>query len=291
MPKLPRKTVVQFGASGPSTDFGQFGSEAASAPQTSKDPTIIQQLAAWGTGWAQAAIGAAFNPFLEDMNGFCFVVGYFLANIFERGIPDWDAGTTYFRGAYVQDPAGSGQRWYSLQDANLNNAPPLGASNAFWHWDNPTGVIDGGLSATKVPKVSIVAGLATLINGLLSDDGTDVIIGGVAGTNALKFPDGTRQLTAAVASWPTTQRVVTGSRVPNAVYQNTTGKALYVTITTSFTGSNGFAYTDANPAPSTVVAASSNSNAAPDTQALTFIVLPGNYYKFDNSFAIWTEWY
>lgn len=136
MPKLTRKTVVQFGAGGPSTDFGQFGSEKAGTPQTSQDPSIIQQLSAWATGWAAAAVGAAFNPYLEDLNGFCFTVFYFLANLFERGIPDWDAGTTYYKGAYVQDPAGSGQRWYSLQDNNLNNAPPASASNAFWQWDN-----------------------------------------------------------------------------------------------------------------------------------------------------------
>lgn len=137
MPKLPRVTVVQFGASGASTDFGQFGSKAAAAPQTSQNPSIIQQLAAWATGWTLAAVGAAFNPYLEDMNGAFFVFGYFLANMFERGIPDWDAGTTYYRGAVVQDPAGSGQQWYSLTDNNLNNAPPLLASNAQWQWNNP----------------------------------------------------------------------------------------------------------------------------------------------------------
>lgn len=144
MPKLPRVTVVLFGNTGPGTDFGQYGSKTAAAPQTEADFGSLsafiagcQSLSAWVTGWTAAAVGAAFNPYLEDMNGAFKVFSYYLFSLFERGIPDWDAGTTYYKGSYVNDPAGSGQRWYSLTDNNLNNAPPVGASNAQWQWDNP----------------------------------------------------------------------------------------------------------------------------------------------------------
>lgn len=144
MPKLPRVKVVLFGSTGPGTAFGQYGSKTAGTPQTEADFGSLsayiagcQALAAWVTGWTLAAVGAAFNPYLEDMNGAFIVFSYFIANIFERGIPDWDNGTTYFKGAYVQDPAGSGQIWYSLTDNNLGNVPPLLASNAQWKWGNP----------------------------------------------------------------------------------------------------------------------------------------------------------
>lgn len=144
MPKLPRVTAVLFGSTGPGTDFGQFGSKKAAAPQTEADFGNLaafiagcQGLTAWLQGWADAAVGAAFNPFLEDENGAYKVFSYYINQLCERGISDWDAGTTYFKGAYVNDPAGSGQTWYSLTDNNLNNAPPLLASNAQWQWSNP----------------------------------------------------------------------------------------------------------------------------------------------------------
>lgn len=149
MPPLPRVTVKQFGASGPSTDFGQFGSKTAAAPQTSQNPSVIMQLAAWATGWTAAAIGAAFNPYLEDMNGFCLVVMYFLANLFERGIASWDAGTTYFQGALVSDAANPGDVYVSLTDNNLNNALPGHSGNAQWDWWNPSGP-GSGLDADTV---------------------------------------------------------------------------------------------------------------------------------------------
>lgn len=158
MPKLPRITVRQFGASGVSTNFGQFGSKKAAAPQTSQDPSVIMSLAAWVNGWTQAAVGARFNPYLEDMNGFCLTVFYFLSNLFERGIPDWDTGTTYYQGALVNDPAVPGDVYVSLTNNNLGNAIPGHAGNAQWKWWNPSGSGSGldadtvdGLHASATP--------------------------------------------------------------------------------------------------------------------------------------------
>ncbi len=298
MAKLPRKTVVQFGSTGVSTDFGEFGSEKAGTPQTSQDPAVIQSLGAWLTGWATAAIGAAFNPFLEDMNGLCFVFGYFLANIFERGIPDWDAGTTYYKGAFVQDPAGSGQRFFSLTDSNLNNALPLGASNAQWQWDNPPVPKDGGLTVHAIPRVSAAAP-STLSPGLLSDDGTNVIIGGVAGTNGLKFPDGTAQKTAAQSGVVTAQGNLgpTGSnaRAEGVTYQNTGTKPIFVSIVfVPAVNAGASAVSDATATPAIVVwAASVNGGANTPTIQLAafFVVLPGNYYKCTGpAVQNWIEW-
>jgi hypothetical protein len=285
MAKLPRKTVVQFGASGTTTDFGQFGSKKAGFPQYSQDPTVLQQLAAWIQGWADAAIGGAFNPFLEDMNAVAFVFGYFIANIFERGIPDWDAGTTYYKGAVVQDPSGNGQRWYSLADNNLGNTPPAGASNALWQYDNPPVLDDGGVTVNSIPKISAI-GPAVAVPSALTDDGAFVKT-----SLPIKFSDNTVQSTAAVNNAVSVQNVVTGSRAANIVYQNTTGKPMFVTISTAFSGSSMQVFCDANPSPSTVVCQASISSGAPDTSTLTFIVLPGYYYKVNNGFSYWTEWH
>lgn len=304
MPKLPRKTVVQFGVSGPSTDFGQFGSKAASAPQTSQDPSVIQQLSAWITGWTLAAVGAAFNPYLEDMNGAFFVFGYFLANIFERGVPDWDAGTTYYQGAQVQDPGGSGQRWYSLQNSNLNNTPPASASNAFWRWDNPPTNQPGAATLNKVPKVTSTSasngspGGVVLGDSQISEDGTDVIIG-----LPLKFPDNSVQVTAATSVVTAQANLGPGgsnTRGAGTVYHNTGSKPIFVSVVCSG-ASAGFnvgilGITDSSAAPTTQVNVQSVGVSGQTTVASLscfFIVLPGNYYKVtlqNSSLTSWFEW-
>jgi hypothetical protein len=53
------------------------------------------------------------------MNGFCLVVAYQIANIMERGVAEWDSGTTYYKGAIVNT---SGILYVSIADSNLNNA-------------------------------------------------------------------------------------------------------------------------------------------------------------------------
>lgn len=298
MAKLPRVTVVQYGSTGPSTDFGQFGSKTAAAPQTSKDPTVIQQLAAWVIGWTAAAVGGAFNPYLEDMNGAFFVFGYFLANIFERGVPDWDAGTTYYQGAAVQDPAGSGQQFFSLTDNNLNNALPLGASNAQWRWNNPP-VLNKGASATPnaLPKIAVAVapggfpGSVATIDSALSDDGVNVVT-----ALPIKFPDNTVQASAAVNTAVAAQNVVTGARALNTVFHNVGTRPLFVSVCASGSGVNFInAFTDANPVPATQVAqAGQGSSVGVTLEQLFFVVLPGNYYRVDAggsaALGFWTEW-
>lgn len=157
MAKIIRKTMTQFGLSGPVSSFGQFGSKEAGTPQTSKDPTVIQQLAAWVNGWQDAVVTANKAAYMEDMNGLCFVLSYMTAYVLQQGIPEWDSGTTYYLNSVVQ--ANNGQWFNSLQDNNLGNAPPVSASNAFWDWVNappappppsiPVGtIIDHGGGAT-----------------------------------------------------------------------------------------------------------------------------------------------
>lgn len=134
MAQLTRKTFVQFGAAGPTSSFGQFGSKTAGSPQTSQNPTVIQQLAAWSDGWQNAIVNSDKAAYLEDMNGLCYVFSYMIAYLYQSGIPEWDSGTTYYLNSVVQ--ANSGQWFNSLQNNNTGNAPPVGASNSFWAWIN-----------------------------------------------------------------------------------------------------------------------------------------------------------
>jgi hypothetical protein len=101
--------------------------------------------------------------------------------------------------------------------------------------------------------------------------------------------------------------VPTSARVLNTTYQNTTTKALYVSVSLAYAGTLGQAITDINASPTTVVAETeapaggTGTYAAPGDVSLSltvglksqlfFIVLPGYYYKvLGDSFSRWVEW-
>jgi hypothetical protein len=92
----------------------------------------------------------------------------------------------------------------------------------------------------------------------------------------------------------TIQNVVTGSRAVNTVYQNTTGKPMFVDVISPL-GQNGTmsAYTDSTSNPTTRVAAVANGSTVQTNLTVSFWVLPGNYYNVNStgSNGGWTEWY
>lgn len=163
MAKILRATLIQFGVSGPTSSFGQFGSKEAGTPQTTQNVAIIQQLAAWTQGWQDAVVAGNKAAYLEDMNGWCFVHSYQLAYVLQSGIPEWDSGTTYYTNSVVQ--ANNGQWFSSLVDNNLNNAPPVSSSNSFWFWAN----------SPQVPPGTEIAFMGrTAPAGYLSEDGSAI---------------------------------------------------------------------------------------------------------------------
>jgi hypothetical protein len=94
---------------------------------------------------------------------------------------------------------------------------------------------------------------------------------------------------------PTVQSVVTGSRLPNVVYQNTLSSALYVSIT-AYTGSTSYIQilNDSSATPTTPVCAQFAAAAANDVNCFT-IVLSGNYYELTSGSTVtvdhWLEWH
>lgn len=129
MSRLSRYTQQLFGTSAATNQMAKFGSLAASAPATYSGatitPTIVQTLSAYASGWFSAVIGGN-SPCIEDMNALCFLFAYQLSYIMQLGMPEWDSGTTYYKGSIVQD--GSGNVYISLIDTNLNNALSSGTS-------------------------------------------------------------------------------------------------------------------------------------------------------------------
>jgi hypothetical protein len=121
MAKLTRTTQLVFGSSPGIDQIGVFGSFAAGTPTFTNSPATIQSLANYLEGWFSAVDGEN-SPCIEDMNALCFLYAYQLAYIMQAGIPEWDAGTTYYLGSLVNDPAGTGIIYRSLTNTNLNNA-------------------------------------------------------------------------------------------------------------------------------------------------------------------------
>jgi len=94
----------------------------------------------------------------------------------------------------------------------------------------------------------------------------------------------------------TTQNVVSASRALGTIYQNTSGKPMMVAVTAiAANGGSLIGVTDSASSPTTVVISAQNASATGMNIAVSFWVLPGNYYKVYTATGtatspIWTEW-
>jgi hypothetical protein len=105
-----------------------------------------------------------------------------------------------------------------------------------------------------------------------------------------------RKSGAIISGGVTTQNLVAGSRALGGVYQNTTGKPMWVAAGMTLpTGQVGYAYTDSSTSPSAQVGGFNNGGANAAQYTLGFWVLSGNYYKVTGtgsaSLTTWIEWW
>jgi hypothetical protein len=131
MAKITRKHQKIFaGDVSPTGVVATFGSKKAAAIAYSSDPDVIQSLAAWGTGWADAVI-SNYAPTIQDLNAVCNVFTRQLAYIFQNGVPYWNAATTYYIGSIASNDVDT--LYMSASDANLNKAFTLSANWINFH--------------------------------------------------------------------------------------------------------------------------------------------------------------
>jgi len=292
MAKISRATHKIFGGLGSSGNFAQFGSLVAGAPLVSKDIATIQALAAWDSGFQAASYPANRAILVEDLNGFAFEHSAMVAYILQEGIPEWNAGTTYYIGSIVKK-TNTFELYGSVIAANVGNALPSMTDNANWQY---LGLTTGAAPAANVvPKFD---GTGRLVASLLTDNGVKVSVPGVieSTVTGFKFPDGSVQDTAA-APIVTEQSVVTGARAFDATYYNPAGSTVkIVVVTVGATGSRStvVALCDAGTSgnPTTNVAADTGGEVG-SSAVVTFVVLPGYRYRVLGTgltLCTWVEW-
>lgn len=117
---LPRITQKIFAQNAAEDDLLQFGSVLSgnATPSTSIAET---QTTAYQTGWRSAVISDRNYPTLGEMNAVQQVPTQQLAYLFQKGIGEWDAGTTYY--ANVSYCQVNGVLYQSVSDNNIGNNP------------------------------------------------------------------------------------------------------------------------------------------------------------------------
>lgn len=129
MAAITRKTAKIFGGSlSPTNNIAKFGSLLAGTPAYSSDPADIQT-SAWLQGWPGAVVpvgGVPNVPAIQDMTAAFYVLAYQLAYLLERGVPEWDTGTTYFQYDLCRK---NGVLYESRTNTNAGNDPASSHTN------------------------------------------------------------------------------------------------------------------------------------------------------------------
>lgn len=127
MPKIQRATQKIFGGNAESDQLAVFGSMITGTPVYNDDIETLQS-EAYTEGW-QVAVAANEAPFMEEMNGVQYGFSKQLAYLFQQGIPEWDAGTTYYLNSFCQV---GGVIYKSMQDENINHSPADDSEGTYW---------------------------------------------------------------------------------------------------------------------------------------------------------------
>jgi hypothetical protein len=96
MAALPRVLQKIFGATGGTTEFGEFGSDSLGSAQTTKDLALIQSLSPYSEGLFAATDSANEPPRIQDINALYLLFSSQLKYLFQCGIPEWIATEDYY---------------------------------------------------------------------------------------------------------------------------------------------------------------------------------------------------
>ena len=127
MAKIERKTQKIFAGNADTDELAVFGSMISGTPVYNDDIEALQS-EAYTEGW-KAAVAANEAPFMEEMNAVQYGFSKQLAYLFQQGIPEWDAGTTYYLNSFCQV---GGVIYKSKLDENINHSPGDDTEEIYW---------------------------------------------------------------------------------------------------------------------------------------------------------------
>lgn len=128
MAKIARKTQKIFASSANADELVVFGTEKTGSPIESTDVEVLQSNE-YLEGWSEA-IKEDKAPYLSEMNAVQYGLSYQSAYILQEGIPEWDDGTTYYKGSIVKVVSGVNATLYiSIADNNTGHAV---TSTSYW---------------------------------------------------------------------------------------------------------------------------------------------------------------
>lgn len=165
MPKIERKTQKIFAGNADTDELAVFGSMISGTPVYNDDIEALQS-EAYTEGW-KAAVAANEAPFMEEMNAVQYGFSKQLAYLFQQGIAEWDAGTTYYLNSFCQV---GGVIYKSMQDENINHSPADDTEGTYWS-PLETGGGGGGSSGLEVCDIGMslyideTKGLRRWLNG------------------------------------------------------------------------------------------------------------------------------
>ena len=163
MAKIERKTQKIFAEYAATDELAVFGSMITGTPVYNDDIETLQS-EAYTEGW-QVAVAANEAPFMEEMNGVQYGFSKQLAYLFQQGIAEWDAGTTYYLNSFCQV---GGVIYKSMQDENINHSPADDTEGTYW---SPLETGGGGSSGLEVGDIGMALyvdetkGLRRWLNG------------------------------------------------------------------------------------------------------------------------------
>lgn len=172
---IPRITQKIFAQNAAEDDLLQFGSVLSgnATPSTSIAET---QTEAYQTGWRSAVISDRNYPTLGEMNAVQQVPTQQLAYLFQKGIAEWDASTTYF--ANVSYCQVNGVIYKSLTDNNIGNNPTTDNGTNWIIADLSNKITNcilsapNGVATYSGVNLTLKSGLKVLLSNGLNSDGT-----------------------------------------------------------------------------------------------------------------------
>ena len=130
MSKLTKVSHKVFGILANFTyQMSKFGSFKNGSPEYAANVTEIQSTPNFENGLYDSLVGDG-APFAQDMNGVLHHTSRQVGYLYQEGIPEWDADSTYYINSLVKY---NGEIFKSLIDNNTGNAPtPIFYGNANW---------------------------------------------------------------------------------------------------------------------------------------------------------------